>query len=87
MEDKLSERDLLIELRSDFKSFKEYVTAELKEIKESANGSTKRYIDLSNRVTIVEQKEIENTRLRLWIYGAIVTAIGSSIFTVINLVK
>lgn len=87
MENKLSERDLLITLTAEFKSFKEYVTQELKEIKESAGSVTQEYIKLNTRVTVVEQKEKENTRFRLWVYGSIVTGIGSLIITVINLAK
>lgn len=84
MDKNLSERDLLIELRQDFKNFKEYVTQELKEIKDSANGVTHEYISLNTRVTVVEQKEKENTQFRLWVYGSIVAGIGSLVVTVIN---
>lgn len=87
MEENLTERDILIGLRSDFKSFKEYVTQELREIKNGADGANQKYEAINNRITVVEQREIENTRLRIWVYGTLVATLVSGAFSVANIIK
>lgn len=87
MEENLTERDILIWLRSDFKSFKDYVTQELREIKAGADGANQKYESLTNKITILEQREIENTRLRIWVYGGLVATVVSGAFSIANIIK
>lgn len=76
----LSERDLLIRFSTEFKSFKEYVEKEFKEVKDKINGLS----NLESKVAVLETKVKENDKFRYWIYGAILTSLISVIGTFIN---
>lgn len=75
----LSERDLLIGLVSDLRSFKEYTAKRFEDLERKMTGFT----DFRDRLVALEVKVSENTKLRNWIYGAIITGLISIILSAI----
>ena len=81
----LSERDLLIELRAEFRAFKEFVSQELKEIKQASLAHTNNYDVLETRVTRCEGQVQKNTALRKWIYSSLVTGLVAAVMGAISI--
>lgn len=77
-----TDRDLLIELKTDLKSFKEFVKDKMDHFDTKIVGSINRFAGLGDRVTVLEQQVKENTRLRRWIYTSSITAVSSLAITI-----
>jgi len=82
----ISERDLLIELKTKVEALQE----DFKEFRRCIDNSTKKYDDLSKDVINLKSQVEENTKLRNWVYGAIITgglSLIGSIIRVANEIK
>ena len=76
----LSERDLLIELTTEIRFIKEIV----EKLTDKVDDGREAYSALLERVTVLEQQTLENTRLRNWVYASSIGLIVNSIAIVIN---
>lgn len=82
-EQELSERDLLIRLQSQIEDFKSYTREKFEAIEKNLDGLS----ELKTKVAVLEEKIMENTKFRLWIYGSIAAGVSSILIQVFKLLN
>ena len=79
----LTERDLLIKLQSQLEDFKAYTKEKFENLESNLDGLS----NLKTDVAVLKERTHENTRFRLWVYGAVTSSVISSVLAVYNMVK
>ncbi len=79
----LTQRDLLIKLSIQLHEFKEYTKEKFDDLDKSISGISK----IRTQVARIDERVRENTKLRSWVYGSLVTGFISASLALISLNK
>lgn len=74
------DRDLLIKLGTQFDDFKEYTKERFNKIESMLNT----FNEMGEDIATMKVQIKENTRMRIWMYAALISGIGSLAITVIT---
>lgn len=79
----LTQRDLLIKLSVQLQDFKEYTREKFEDLDRSISSISK----IKTQVARIDERVRENTKLRTWVYGSLITGFISSALALISLNK
>lgn len=74
-EQELTQRDLLIKIGTEMAEFKKYTKESFDRLEESITG----LLYLKTELARIDERVKENTRMRIWIYGALANSLLSTI--------